>query len=75
VGTNKLEALPSLQAFLPHSNSLQNLNLEFNSIEFLPEDLFCVLPNLAQLCIRGNKLKQLPQSILQTERLHTLDLA
>jgi Leucine-rich repeat (LRR) protein len=75
VGTNKLESLPRLVTFAPHSESLKSLNLEFNSISTLPNDIFDMLPNLVFFSVRGNKLQRLPTSLLGLDLLHTLDVA
>ena len=57
-----------------HFHKLQELKLERNSLEMLPES-FGNLENLKSLAIYGNKLKNLPKSFGNLKKLENLELS
>lgn len=44
---------------------LKRLELKYNQIEFLPEDVFCDMHNLETLNLNGNSIKNLPENIFK----------
>jgi leucine-rich repeat protein SHOC2 len=53
--------------------SLEVLDLSYNNIDELPEDIE-KLENLRTLNLKGNKLKSVPKSILKIKKLNYINL-
>jgi Leucine-rich repeat (LRR) protein len=58
-----------------HQGTLQELHLNNNQIENLPEDAFSDLRNLKQLILSYNKIEQLPEKIFKNlKNIERIDL-
>lgn len=66
----------SLAFWMSPGQSLENLNLRFNSFEAVPSHLFQHLRNLRKLDLSGNKIKAIrDRAFYNLERLEELDLS